>query len=189
LAYFSCPQLEAGSVPNRANFLVNGDFRRTTTNTANANYDREFPDTWTKASGVSTAYRNRVILSKDADLGLPAGVKGNALQLYSRPTRDSVAFGQKVYVKGVANDVYIVGGWVNSNSVAAIPGTSHKNAPCIAYRFIKSDDSATGWKYLEFNRERVGWQFACWPIVANVAHEKIEIHVNYARNSRTCWFT
>ena len=94
-------------MPNRVNFLVNGDFRRTTTNYSNANYAREFPDSWTKGSGVSTAYRNRVILSKDANLGLPAGVKGNALQFYSRPTRNNVAYGQYVNVAGVKGDTFV----------------------------------------------------------------------------------
>lgn len=90
VAYFSCPQLEEGSVPNRVNLLQNGDFSYTTTNKQNSDYDREFPDYWTKGDGITTAYRSRVISPHDMELGLPEVVHGKALQLYSRPHRGAV---------------------------------------------------------------------------------------------------
>lgn len=185
-AWFACPQLETGYIPNPVNLLVNGDFSGTVSATPVSGTARLYPKSWTALSGITNVIENGLVTEEH---GMPPILTGNALRMLSVPNKTSVAFQQTINVKGAKGDTYIMGGWVNAHSVAAIPTeTSRKCAPCIAYRFVNG--SANGdWKYLEFSREWIGWQFGCWPVVATGAYTKIEYTINYARNAQTGMFS
>ena len=181
--YFSCPQLEEGVIANRPNLLRNADFTRITTNN-DGTTARKFPKSWTASSGITTSTKNGILTSGH---GMPAALRGNALREVSAPTRDAVSFVQDVPVYGSSGDVFVVGGWLNSHSVAH---GGANNAPGVAYRFRKSDGSTwDSWRYLEANREWVGWQFACWAIKAPLNYTFMQYSLHYARNNSTCMFS
>ena len=190
-AYFACPQLERGELANRVNLLTNGDFSRTEVNTDNAEENRLFPMDWSAADGITDDRLNCVLTNVAAGTdgteghGMPTFLSGNALRMTSYPAKSDVGFNQEVPVSGAKGDVYVVGGWVNSNSVYS---GSTNSSPCIAYRFTggKSDGK---WKYAEFNREWVGWQFGAWAIAAPETYTGFTFSVNYARNAQTAMFS
>jgi YD repeat-containing protein len=179
--YFSCPQMEEGVIANRPNLLLNADFTRTTVNNDNAT-PRDFPINWTPSSGITTSLTNGVMTSGH---GMPAALKGNALRVVSAPTRDAVSFVHDVPIRGSSGDVFVVGGWLNSRSVA---NGANDNAPGVAYRFY-IDGAWDSWRYLKANREWVGWQFACWAIKASGDYTIMQYSLHYARNSSTCMFS
>ena len=180
--YFACPQLETGEFANRANLLSNGNFALTETNTANASATRLFPVDWTAGAGITTNTNNCV---RTSGHGMPGCLTGNALQMISFPARNNVAFTQQIPVSGAKNDVYVIGGWVNSRSVGS---GGVRSAPCIAYRFTGGSNNGE-WKYAEFSREWVGWQFGCWAVAAPAAYTGFDFSINYARNAQTAMFT
>lgn len=175
---FAAPQLEEGVVANRVNQLENADFRLTVNNTQNSTTVRQFPQGWSAGSGISTSTLNGVIQPAD----FPSGLGGKVLQMYSTPVRDSVSFNQIIYTNGLKGDVLTLGGWANTNSVAS------KGYVDFAVDFYK--DGAWGnRKRFSFSREWVGWQFACFPVVAPVDYLRVRIYISYTYNANTAQFT
>ncbi len=74
-AWFSCPQLETGSIANHVNLLLNGDFTRTYTKDS-----QTFPTDWENSKGISTNALNGVV--PHAEAGLPAGLSGNVSRFF-----------------------------------------------------------------------------------------------------------
>ena len=187
-AYFACPQLELGPIPNRVNLVVNGDFSVAVINTAIPDYDRYYPAYWSTQNGVADIADNRII-DGVANNHLPPVLTGNAVQLTSVPSDTDVAFQQRINVKGDEGDVFVLGGWVSSESTAYIPTEDERhNAPCIVYRYIHGSTIGR-WRYLEFNREWVGWQFGCWPIVATDSYTAIDIRIDFSKNAQKGMFS
>lgn len=180
--HFACPQLEIGEIANRVNLLTNGDFVRTEINTDNSEAERLFPIDWTAAEGITADVLNGV---RTAEHDMPDFLSGNALQMVSFPASGNIGFNQEVPVSGEKGDVYVIGGWLNSQSVSS---GSEQSSPCIAYRFTggKSDEE---WQYAEFSRERVGWQFGAWAISAPESYTGFTFSVGYSRNAQTAMFT
>ena len=179
-ANFSCPQLEEGVVANRVNLLVNGDFTLT-----HDSVGRVFPDTWTKGTNITSSTLNGVMTENH---GMPDALKGNALRMVSKPSLGSIRFLQEVNVSGAEDDVFVVGGWCDSKSVAYGAGTN--STPLIGIQFYNSaNDEWSDWTKNSFNREWIGWQFGSWAAVAPTAYTKVRVCVQYSRNSGTCKFS
>ena len=177
-AWFACPQLEAGTIAERVNLLTNADFSRT-----EADGSRTFPADWTKQNGIDSNTLNGIVPHDEA--GMPASLRGNALRMRSLPSAGNVAFTQSVPVSGKKGDVFVLGGWVNSRSVAAGHDSS---APKFSYRFYKGT-TPEGSLNCDFNREHVGWQFGCWAIAAPCDYVKLEVAVNYSHNAQEAMFS
>ena len=180
--HFACPQLEVGELANRVNLLTNGDFARTEVNTANSSAERLFPEDWVKAAGITTNVLNGV---KTSGHDMPNFLSGNALQMVSFPASSNLGFNQDVPVSGAKGDVFVIGGWLNSRSVSS---GSDQCCPCIAYRFTGGSSDGT-WKYVEFSREWVGWQFGAWAIAAPATYTGFTFSTGYSRNAQTAMFT
>ena len=185
-AWFACPQLEEGSIPNHVNLLVNADYSNTVDNTAVSGYTRQYPVSWTPGVNVANNRLNEVVTTGH---NLPVGLKGNALRLLSFPGTDSITFQQSLDVKGSKDDNFVFGGWVNAQSTAKIPTEpDRKNVPCICYRF-NNGNTYGSWIRLEFSREWVGWQFGCWPVAAPTDYTRIDFQVLYSMNAQTAMFS
>ena len=170
-AWFSAPQMEKGSIPNRVNLLSNGNFARTVQNA-----QRPFPEDWIAGDGAaSTSADNGVLLLNH---GMPETLTGGAMRMYSNVTDYSVCINQTLNVRGEPGDTFVLGGWLNARSVA-------NQHPLFAYRFHNADENAwTGWVGNECSSEWVGWQFACFAIAADVNYDQIEISINYGGNAQ-----
>lgn len=179
-AYFACPQLETGSIPNHVNLLLNGDFSRTV-----ANGTQTFASDWAASDGISTDARNGIIMHANA--GLPAGLPGNAMQIFSYANTSSNSHCQFLPLKGNKNDVFVVGGWVNASSVYS--GGDNKYKACLISRFMDTSGNWLSWQYHEFDVQRVGWKFAQWAVVAPANYTQVCIGVQYARNNNTAMFS
>lgn len=178
-AWFACPQLEAGSVANRVNLLLNGDFSRTTTSGS-----QTFAADWSVSSGISTNALNGIVQHNST--GMPAGLPGNALRIHSYCNTGSSSHCQSISAKGSKGDVFVIGGWVNATSVAS--GGNHFKA-CIISRFKDLDGNWSSWQYNEYDVQRVGWKFAEWAIVAPSDYQEFRIGIQYARNTGTAMFS
>ena len=179
--WFACPQLETGSIANRVNLLINADFAQT-----EANGSRLFPKDWQATVGITSDALNTVVTEGH---GMPEALSGNALQMTSAPSRSVVAFGVTLPVSGQKGDTFVMGGWVNAKSVAEDANNNErKNAPCITYLFVNGS-TGSGWKYLDFGREWVGWQYGSWPVVAPIDYTELRISINYPRNAQTAMFS
>ncbi len=166
--WFACPQLETGGVPNHANLLTNGDFSGGATG-------------WTAYGGSDSALNGVVSDS----LGLPAGLSGNALRIASACNLNDAEQRQSVSIKGAAGDVFVLGGWVKSQSVTS-GGTHFK--PSLRLRF-RSGSTWTDSAYCEFEPQRADWLFGQWAVAAPSAYSEVQFVFRYARNQGTAMFT
>ena len=180
-AWFACPQLEAGGIPNHVNLLLNGDFTRTYTNSTTS---QTFASDWSVSAGISSNALNGVVAHAAANL--PTGLSGNALRIHSYCNTDKNSYCQSIAANGAKGDVFVIGGWVNANSVYS--GDTHFKATIIS-RFKDTSGNWTDWQYNEFDTQRVGWKFAQWAIVAPKAYTEFRIGVQYARNHDTAMFS
>ena len=113
-------------------------------------------------------------------------LSGNALRIQCSGVKaENVAFMQSVPAKGSEGDVFVIGGWCKHNSVAS---GSDESAPALRYRLC-SGSTHHSWHRLEFNMRKVGWQFGCWPIVADNSFRYIEIEPVYDKNKSTAYFS
>ena len=179
-AWFACPQLESGSIANRVNLLVNGDFGRTQTE---ANGTRTFPADWEAQNGLTSSALNGIVPAAEADL--PACLSGNATRIEALPSHANQSFVQYISASGSAGDIYVFGGWANTLSVAA--GGEHFE-PSLVVRFLSGGEFKS-LDYHKFNTEHAGWQFGCWAISAPVDYDQILIAFAYERNAQTGMFT
>lgn len=176
--WFAAPQLEEGAVANNVNQFENADFRLTKNNTEGSQV-RQFPMYWTPSGGVSTSMSNGIV----APTGFPSALGGQALQMLSTPTRSAVAFNQVLDAVGKKNDVLVIGGWASGMPVA------NKDA-YIGFSIDFYSSGAFGnRKRVDFNREWVGWQYGCFPIVAPVNYTQIRVYVTYSYNANTAQFS
>ena len=178
-AWFSCPQLETGSIANHVNLLLNGDFTRTYVKGS-----QTFASDWSISEGISTNALNGVV--PHADAGLPAGLGGNASRIYSVCNTSASSHCQSIAAKGAKGDVFVVGGWVNATSVAS-GKTPFK--PCLITRFLGTDGKWSDLVYNEYPAQRVGWKYQEWAIVAPKAYKEFRIGYQYARNIGTAMFS
>lgn len=181
VAYFACPQLEAGRIPNNVNLLMNGDFSRIAS-------DNKFPADWSISAGIDTTNAASGVVLHNA-AGMPDFLPGNAVQIVSACNVEKSSHCQSVYVQGKKGDVFIIGGWVKATSVASAGSTEHFRA-CIETRFAgSSGGSYSDWEYHEFPTQRVGWTFCQWAVVAPKDYYEIRIGIQYAHNFGTAMFS
>ncbi len=180
-AWFACPQLETGSIPNHVNLLLNADFTRTFARDA-----QTFATDWSVSTGISTNAANGIVLHSAA--GLPSGLSGNALRIHSYANTNKSSHCQSVYVKGNKGDVFVIGGWLNATSVYSGDDKNHFK-PCIISRFKDTSGNWSAWQYNEYDVQRVGWTFAQWAIVAPSNYTEFRIGIQYARNNGTAMFS
>ena len=177
-AWFACPQLETGSIPNHVNLLLNGDFTRTFVRGS-----QTFAEDWSVSEGISGRAENGVV---QEGLELPSGLTGNAMRIHSYCITNQSSHCQSISVKGKKGDVFIIGGWEQATSVYS--GSSNYR-PCIISRFRNADGSWPDYQYNEYDVQRVGWKFAQWAIVAPNDYTEFRIGIQYARNNGTAMFT
>lgn len=177
-AWFACPQLEQGSIPNRANLLINGDFTYEV-----ANGGRKFPQYWTVENGVDGNALNGLV--DKAAAGMPAGLSGRAARIAASINRGNQSFTQRIALNGKAGDVYVVGGWANTQSVAS--GVTNFE-PKMVVRFLKGG-SFLDCQFKKFSTARVGWQFGCWAVAAPSDYDQVLVGVCYEANAQTGMFT
>ncbi len=111
-AWFSCPQLETGTVANSVNLLSNADFHVT-----HVDNEQTLPEDWSKSSNdLDTAPTGVQLASSDPDF--PAALEGNYVQVEGIPDKTAyVGFAQELEISGQTNDVLVCGGWANAHSV------------------------------------------------------------------------
>ena len=178
--WFSCPQVESGEIANMYNLVVNGDFSVTTENTDCTDGTRYFPANWTTlGSGLSQSMvrtmKTGVVFDR-AENRMPEEVEGNALRLHSYPTVKDIFMTQTIKTVGRKDEVYVLGGWVNSRSVQSGYTTSY---PTIRVRFLKmSDVTWTNWINLNFTTENDSWHHMSAIVAAPESHSRIEISVS-----------
>ena len=177
-AWFACPQMERGSVPNRANLLLNGDFTYEM-----ANGSRKFPQYWTAGSGVDNSTQNGLVDKSAA--GMPAGLSGRAVRIAASINKTDQSFKQFIPVSGKAGDVFVVGGWMNTQSVAS--GVKDF-VPKLVIRFQKGGTFIDNQMH-KFSTARVGWQFGCWAVAAPGDYDQVLVGVCYEANAQTGMFT
>ena len=171
-AYFACPQVEEGKVPNSVNLLSNGDFRATS---------GSLPVDWEAGEGIE-ATDHIVSIS-----GAPSHVKGNAMHMVARPSRTGKTMKQLLYVSGDKGDTFVVGGWANGKSVPNLSGVTRSFS--VGMRFLISKDNWSDDVYKAFNAEWVGWQYGCHVIKAPVDYLRVEFFFSYGRNCNEADFT
>jgi len=190
-AYFAAPQVESGEIANMFNLVVNGDFSVTKNNTSCSDGTRLFPENWTT---LGTGLTDKMVLNMQtgvvtdrAENRMPETVEGNALRLFSFPTVANIYMSQAIRTYGNKNDVFVLGGWVNSHTVQAGYTLSK---PTIRVRFMKAADSQwTSWNNLFFTTENDNWHHMTTTIAAPYAYVRIEVSVSYPQNNKTCMFS
>ncbi len=177
-AWFSCPQLETGSIANHVNLLVNSDFARST-----ASGSRYFPTDWAVQNGVTSSALNGIV-SKSAS-GMPDALSGQAARILALPYQGNQSMLQYINSAGKAGDVFVVGGWSSALSVASGSGNFE---PKMVIRFEKSG-AFLDCQFRKFSTARVGWQFGCWAVSAPGDYDRVLIGVCYERNAQTGMFS
>lgn len=177
-AWFSCPQLETGSIANHVNLLVNGDFARST-----ASGSRYFPTDWAVQNGVTSSALNGIV-SKSAS-GMPNALSGQATRILALPYQGNQSMLQYINSAGKAGDVFVVGGWSSALSVASGSGNFE---PKMVIRFEKGG-TFLDCQFRKFSTARVGWQFGCWAVSAPGDYDRVLIGVCYERNAQTGMFS
>jgi len=188
--WFSCPQVEEGEIPNMFNLVMNADFAETVLNTANSTVTRNYPVYWTDiGSNVGTQAANGIVFDRETNL-MPENVHGNALRLYSQPRYSNIYMGQMIHAYGEKGDVFVLGGWANTESVQ---GTYSKSKPSIRYRWSSDDGDTTAyytdWQNAYFTTENGSWQHMSTTIVAPQKYRRLEIAPGYCYNTCTAMFT
>lgn len=177
-AWFSCPQLETGSIANHVNLLVNSDFARST-----ASGSRYFPTDWAVQNGVTSSALNGIV-SKSAS-GMPDALSGQAARILALPYQGNQSMLQYINSAGKAGDVFVVGGWSSALSVASGSGNFE---PKMVIRFEKGG-AFLDCQFRKFSTARVGWQFGCWAVSAPGDYDRVLIGVCYERNAQTGMFS
>ena len=188
--WFSCPQVEEGEIPNMFNLVMNADFAETVLNTANSTVTRNYPVYWTDiGSNVGTQAANGIVFDRETNL-MPENVHGNALRLYSQPRYSNIYMGQMIHAYGEKGDVFVLGGWANTESVQ---GTYSRAKPSIRYRWSVDDGDTTyyysDWYDAYFTTENGSWQHMSTTIVAPQKYRRLEIAPGYCYNTCTAMFT
>lgn len=179
-AWFACPQLEEGVVANHVNLVTNGDFRRTV-----ANGTRQFPEDWTAGENVSSSAQNGVFTP---GAGFPSTLSGSkCAQVIGLPDKANNGFTQTINIIGKKNDVVVIGGWANGQSVPN--ANSIGRGFGLAARYQKTDGTWSSYKMLAFNQEWVGWQFGCFPAKIDDDYKNLEILCVYTKNANTAQFS
>ena len=188
--WFSCPQVEVGEVANMFNLIMNADFAETVENTENSSLTRYYPANWEHlGEDLGTYAQTGVVFDRDINQ-MPANVHGNALRLYSQPRRSEIFTGQFIRAYGQAGDVFVLGGWANTNSVQ---GTYFRAKPSIRYRWSTDNGNSTNyfsdWQDAYFTPENGSWHHMTTTIVAPQRYRRIEIAPGYSYNTLTGMFT
>ena len=188
--WFSCPQVEVGEVANMFNLIMNADFAETIENTENTSLTRYYPANWEHLGGdLGTYAQTGVVFDRDVNQ-MPANVHGNALRLYSQPRRSEIFTGQVIRAYGEVGDVFVLGGWANTNSVQ---GTYFRAKPSIRYRWSleagESNSYFTDWHDAYFTPENGSWHHMTTTIVAPQKYRRMEIAPGYCYNTLTGMFT
>ena len=178
-AWFSCPQMETGSIANHVNLVVNGDFAMTY-----AKGSQTFATGWAPSTGITTSTLNGVVSPGEAEM--PASLSGKAMRIRSFCFTSASSHCQTIPVQGNKGDVFVLGGWVKDTSVAS---GSNCFKSCILSRFKDTSGNWGSFQYNEFDVQRVGWKYAEWAIVAPSAYTELQIGIQYARNVVWAYFT
>ena len=181
-AWFSCPQLEEGSIVNPVNLVSNGDFRYTY-----ASGDQTLANDWTVGpNNLATA--NSSVFSASTDSTFPEALSGNYIQVEGRPDQNGVGYIQQFDLRGSAGDVFVVGGWADAKSVPN--ATTANKGFGIAMRLKKkSDGQWINYYMLPYNEEWVGWQFGSWALVAGYDYTAIDMTLVYTHNCGNAKFS
>ncbi len=181
-AWYSCPQIETGSIVNSVNLVSNGDFRYTY-----ASGSQTLAQEWTKAGNNLTTASNGVIIPS-ANEGFPEALTGNYIQVEGRPDKATyVGYVQSFDLRGRKGDVFVVGGWANAKSVPDA-GTINRGF-AIAMRLKKTDGTWIGYYMLPYNTSWVGWQFGSWALVAAYDYTAIDMTLVYTGNCNKAQFS
>lgn len=163
--WLDAAQLEAGSVVNRYNLLLNGDF--------SAN-DSGVPTFWSARSGNDGD--DGVIWSED--YLHPEFLSNNCVRLYGDPQLNK-GIQQAVPVSGQKGDVYVAGGWAK--------GYSRPTAG-VCRRFgirITFTNTSGGHEYVEtlgWNEEWSDWQYISGAIIAPCDYTQLRFDIDYEAN-------
>ena len=188
--WFSCPQVEVGEVANMFNLIMNADFAETIENTENTSLTRYYPANWEHLGEDLGTYAQTGVVFDRAVNQMPTNVHGNALRLYSQPRRSDIFTGQVIRAYGEKGDVFVLGGWANTNSVQ---GTYFRAKPSIRYRWSleagESNSYFTSWQDAYFTPENGSWHHMTTTIVAPQKYRRMEIAPGYCYNTLTGMFT
>ena len=181
-AWFSCPQLEIGTVANSVNLLSNADFHATT-----VSGEQTLPADWGKSSNdLDTAPTGVQPASSDPDF--PAALEGNYVQIEGRPDKDGyVGFAQEVDISGKKNDVLVCGGWANAHSVPNADTVERGFG--IAVQLQNSSGAWSSYAMRPFNAEWVGWQYASHGLVVPGDFVRLRFIILYTSNCNYAKFT
>ena len=181
-AWFSCPQLETGTVANSVNLLSNADFHVTTTSgeqTLPADWSKSSNDLDTEPTGVKPA-------STDPDF--PEALEGNYVQVEGRPDMTQyVGFAQELDISGKKNDVLVCGGWASAHSVPNADTVERGFG--IAIQLQNAGGEWSSYAMRPFNSEWVGWQYASHPLVVPGDFVKLRFIILYTSNCNYAKFT
>ena len=181
-AWFSCPQLETGTVANSVNLLSNADFHLSSVSGA-----QTLPTDWGLSSNDLTTAPTSVFPASD-DPDFPAALEGNYMQIEGRPDKvEYVGFGQELDIQGKKNDVLVCGGWASAHSVPN--ATEPERSFAIIVRLQNTSGQWSNHALRPFNSEWVGWQYASHGLVVPVDFIKIGFVVVYTGNCNYAKFS
>ena len=181
-AWFSCPQLETGTVANSVNLLSNADFHLSSVSGA-----QTLPTDWGLSSNDLTTAPTSVFPASD-DPDFPAALEGNYMQIEGRPDKvEYVGFGQELDIQGKKNDVLVCGGWASAHSVPN--ATEPERSFAIMVRLQNTSGEWSNHALRPFNSEWVGWQYASHGLVVPIDFVKIGFVVAYTGNCNYAKFS
>ncbi len=181
-AWFSCPQLETGTVANSVNLLSNADFHLSSVSGA-----QTLPTDWGLSSNDLTTAPTSVFPASD-DPDFPAALEGNYMQIEGRPDKvEYVGFGQELDIQGKKNDVLVCGGWASAHSVPN--ATEPERSFAIIVRLQNTSGEWSNHALRPFNSEWVGWQYASHGLVVPIDFVKIGFVVAYTGNCNYAKFS
>ena len=167
--WFDCVQLEEGTIANRYNMLLNGDF------TFNSG---AHPTAWlANSSNVSSTD----IVKTSSTGNKPEGLSKNTMYLYGTGRTKYAGIYQDIPMSGSKGDVYSAGGWSFNYSK---PRKGENFRYNIRVAFLKKGTSSTreNSPSIEWSEEWTDWQFAAGPVVAPCDYTSIRFNVDYERN-------
>ena len=179
-AWFACPQVETGPVPNSFNIVSNGDFRYTAVSGA-----QTLPADWSKAAYTLNTAATGVKPGTEAN-GFPCALSGNILAVEGVPSKDYVGFVQTYNLSGATGDIFTLGGWANSKSVAN-GGKVYRFS--LLLRMKKADGTWSAYTDCKLNPEWCGWQFASFAAVAPCDYVQVELTISYLWNCNIAQFS
>ncbi|HIQ84145.1 MAG TPA: DNRLRE domain-containing protein, partial [Candidatus Pullichristensenella stercorigallinarum] len=181
-AWFSCPQLETGTVANSVNLLSNADFHVTTTSG-----EQTLPADWSKSSNdLDTEPTGVKLASTDPDF--PEALEGNYVQVEGRPDMTQyVGFAQELDISGKKNDVLVCGGWASAHSVPNADTVERGFG--IAIQLQNAGGEWSSYAMRPFNGEWVGWQYASHALVVPGDFVKLRFIILYTSNCNYAKFT